>query len=290
MIIKNLLLALACSICIIASSGCSTTKNDSRAVETGAIQETLNDVSGRYELIAVNGATIPATVSHDGTDIKVHSGVFEIKADGTCSSKTVFTPPSGGKVTRKVNATYTRNGSNLVMQWEGAGTTTGTIEDETFTMDNHGIIFVYSHSGRIEETMKSDQATDETPDFGDFSSETLTVKAWKALAARDYPKLFAYTQKCVELYGEEGKKMNAELTDFEPPETAAKKWALNDVGTSLFIMAKAYEELKMYPDAVKAYRTLANDYRYAQCWDPKGWYWHPAAGADLKAKELDYLK
>jgi len=83
--------------------------------------------------------------------------------------------------------------------------------------------------------------------------------------------------------------MNAELTDFEPVETAAKKWALNDVGTSLWMMANAYADLKMYPEAVKAYRTLANDYTYSQCWDPKGWYWHPAEGASHKAKEYEYL-
>ena len=121
---------------------------------------TANDIdpTGRYALIAVDGVTIPAAVSHGDAEIKVHSGVFTINADGTCSSKTVFSPPSGGQVTQKVNATYTRNGSNLVMQWEGAGMTTGTVDGNTFTMDNHGMIFVYSRSGRIDDTMKHDQA------------------------------------------------------------------------------------------------------------------------------------
>ncbi|MGB5605992.1 MAG: hypothetical protein WBN51_05685 [Gammaproteobacteria bacterium] len=140
-----------------------------------------------------------------------------------------------------------------------------------------------------EITEKNIQATAETLDFGDYKSETLTARAWKAFADKDYPELFAYVQKNVELYGEEGKRMNAELTDFEPVETAAKKWALNDVGTSLWMMANAYADLKMYPEAVKAYRTLANDYTYSQCWDPKGWYWHPAEGASHKAKEYEYL-
>lgn len=49
--------------------------------------------------------------------------------------------------------------------------------------------------------------------------------------------------------GEQGKRMNASLTTFEPPETAARMWAFNDVGTCLFIMANAYEDLKMYPEA-----------------------------------------
>lgn len=125
-----------------------------------------------------------------------------------------------------------------------------------------------------------------TVDYGDASSQTLVDRAWRASAKKNYPELFAYTRRCVELYGEQGKSMNAELTDFEPPETAAQKWALNDVGTCLFIMASAYEQLEMYPEASQTYRTLAEDYYYAQCWDKKGWFWRPAADAARKAKKF----
>ncbi|NNF15195.1 MAG: beta-glucanase precursor [Gammaproteobacteria bacterium] len=123
-------------------------------------------------------------------------------------------------------------------------------------------------------------------DYGDASSQTLADRAWKALAKKNYPELFAYTRRCVELYGEQGKSMNAGLTDFEPPATAAQKWALNDVGTCLFIMANAYEQLEMYSEASQTYHTLAEDYYYAQCWDAKGWFWRPAEDAARKAKKF----
>jgi hypothetical protein len=55
----------------------------------------------------------------------------------------VFVPPSGQEVTREVSATYTRQGATLTMQWQGAGRTTGTLTDNTFTMDNEGMLFVY---------------------------------------------------------------------------------------------------------------------------------------------------
>ena len=29
------------------------------------------------------------------------------------------------------------------MKWQGAGLTTGTVEGNTFTMDNEGMLFVY---------------------------------------------------------------------------------------------------------------------------------------------------
>jgi hypothetical protein len=101
------------------------------------------DPTGVYALVSVNGSTVPANVSHDGTALQVRSGTFTIKADGTCGTKTVFVPPSGPEATRDVSATYTKAGSKLTMKWQGAGRTTGTIEGNTFTMDNEGMLFVY---------------------------------------------------------------------------------------------------------------------------------------------------
>jgi hypothetical protein len=101
------------------------------------------DPTGDYALVSVNGSTVPASISHDGTALQVRSGTFTIKADGTCSTKTVFVPPSGTEAAREVSATYTKEGSKLTMQWKGAGTTTGTIEGKTFKMDNEGMVFVY---------------------------------------------------------------------------------------------------------------------------------------------------
>ena len=135
---------------------------------------------------------------------------------------------------------------------------------------------------------QSIEAAAENLDYGDYSSQTLVGKAWEAFGKKNYPELFAYTGKVIEMYGEEGKRMNAELTDFEPPETASKKWALNDVGTSLWMRANAYVDLKMFPEPVGTYELLANDYNYSQCWDPKGWFWQPAKGAAARAKQYNH--
>jgi hypothetical protein len=80
----------------------------------------------------------------------VRSGTFTVKADGTCSTKTRFVPPSGSEIAREVSATYTKEGSKLTLQWKGAGTTTGTVEDSTFTMDNEGMLFVYRNEWSLE--------------------------------------------------------------------------------------------------------------------------------------------
>jgi hypothetical protein len=119
-------------LAVIVSSGCRS------------VAKTSGDVGpvGSFALVSVDGSAVPATVRH-GATLTVRSGVFVINADGTCSSKLVFSPPSGGDVSREVKATWTRQGRTLTMKWEGAGTTTGTIEGDTFTMDNEGMVFTY---------------------------------------------------------------------------------------------------------------------------------------------------
>ena len=102
-----------------------------------------NDPTGGYTLVTVNGNTLPATVSHEGAALQIRSGTFTINADGTCSSKVVFASPSGAESSREVSATYTREGSRINMQWKGAGRTTGTIDGNTFAMDNEGMVFAY---------------------------------------------------------------------------------------------------------------------------------------------------
>lgn len=95
---------------------------------------------GTYALVSVEGNKVPCTVQHEGHALAVKSGSFTINADGTCSSKMVL---SGRDSAIQVKATYTRQGSKLTMQWEGAGRTTGTVEGDTFTMNNEGMVLAY---------------------------------------------------------------------------------------------------------------------------------------------------
>jgi phage baseplate assembly protein gpV len=117
------------------------------AVVTGCKHEPqaareINPV-GSYALVSVDGNNVPCTVQHEAAKLTVKSGSLTIKADGTCSSKIVVTPPSGTEAAREVKATFTRAGTKLSMRWEGAGNTVGTVEGDTFTMNNEGMIFAY---------------------------------------------------------------------------------------------------------------------------------------------------
>ena len=127
-------------------------------------------------------------------------------------------------------------------------------------------------------------------DFGDHSSAVITGKAWEALNAKNYADAAAYAKKCVEIYEKQAVEMQKELK--EPVtgerEAVSKKWALNDVGTCLFIMGQALEKQEKGAEALAAYKQLVEKVPFAQCWDPKGWFWKPAEGAKARIKALDF--
>ena len=116
-------------------------------------------------------------------------------------------------------------------------------------------------------------------DFGDFSSQTLTTKAWEALSKGDHKAVQVYAKKCIELYEAKALEQQASLTDFAPKEKAFDNWALNDVATCYFIFGESLMAQHRFPEAKSAFDRVVNDFSFAQCWDPKGWFWKVAVAS-----------
>ena len=126
-------------------------------------------------------------------------------------------------------------------------------------------------------------------DFGDRTSVTLTGKAWKALADKNYKDAVTYSKMCVELFEKQAVEMQKELKEPVPQgdnDAIHKKGALNDVGTCLYIMGQAFEKQDKNTEAVAAYKQLTEKVPFAQCWDPQGWFWKPAAAAKDRIEAL----
>ena len=131
----------------------------------------------------------------------------------------------------------------------------------------------------------------DSPDFGDHRSATLTAKAWEALGAGNAKLAITYTEKCISMYRAQAVEMQTGLDGFaptDPPEAASKYWALNDVGTCLFIKGEALMKLGQKEQALAAYKELVEKLGYAQCWDTKGWFWRPADAPKQKIVELEF--
>lgn len=120
---------------------------------------------------------------------------------------------------------------------------------------------------------------DSSYDFGDYTSEFLTTQAWKSLGKKDFTGVETYTKKCVALYEEEAMKMQQALTDYPPKDRAFNYWALNDVGTSYFILGEALSQEEKYQEAIEVFQVIVDNFSFAQTWDPKGWFWKPAVVA-----------
>ncbi len=110
------------------------------ANEQGAATAAAVNPAGTYALESVDGKKVPCTVQHEGHTMTVNSGAFVIDPNGTCSSKISL---AGRDSPIEVKASYTLEGSTLTMRWQGAGVTAGTVEGNSFTMNNEGMVFVY---------------------------------------------------------------------------------------------------------------------------------------------------
>jgi hypothetical protein len=139
-----------------------------------------------------------------------------------------------------------------------------------------------------QEASASPTAPAPAPDFGNYSSETLTTKAWGALASKNYAHALVYTGKCIELYAAKAKEMQDGLEAPAPADTASSLWALNDVGTCYYIRGQIYEAQSKTAEAVAAYKTLIDEFSFAQTWDTKGWFWSPAGAAKQRVQVLEF--
>ena len=98
---------------------------------------------GVYELVSVDGKTVPGTISHEGTAMDISSGSFTITTNGQCFCRMIVSVGDRKNMVCDTRATYTLKGAELTMQWQGAGQTKGVIAGRTFTMTNEGMAFVY---------------------------------------------------------------------------------------------------------------------------------------------------
>ena len=126
-------LCLISAFLVLAGTGCKKEAGSNANI----------DPTGVYALVSVDGKSLPCSLNHEGATPTIKSGVFTINADSNCVSQITFFVPMKGDRSREVKATYTRQGTEITMQWEGAGTTMGNVNGNTFTMTNEGMVFAY---------------------------------------------------------------------------------------------------------------------------------------------------
>jgi tetratricopeptide (TPR) repeat protein len=119
-----------------------------------------------------------------------------------------------------------------------------------------------------------------------LSSKELTIRAWEALAAKDYETAIFYADRCIEQYQEEAAQQQASLKDFPARGKEEQFWALNDVGASLFIKGEVFMKQKRWNEAREVFNKIINDYSFSQCWDPRGWFWKVAEISKVNLEKI----
>jgi len=125
-------------------------------------------------------------------------------------------------------------------------------------------------------------------DYGNYSTSYLVGQAWNALNNNSLDAVMIYVDKLLEMYEAKAKEMQASLKEYpwESKEKIMSFWALNDVGTGLYVKGEAYKNAGKIKEAKEAYQKLVDEFSYAQCWDPQGWFWKPAEVAQQRIAEL----
>ena len=142
-------------------------------------------------------------------------------------------------------------------------------------------------TGALEGTAPEEKTWREKYDFSDLSHWNLTVSAWECLADKDYDGTFAYAQKCLELYKDKAREMAKKMKRFTRPGHEDDYALVNDVATCHYIMGEAYMKQGKPGEAVQEFNTAIDEYPYAQCWDPKGWFWKVA---EISKKNIEKIK
>ena len=124
-------------------------------------------------------------------------------------------------------------------------------------------------------------------DFGDHSSAYLTMKAWEASGKKDYQAVWAYTQKCTDLYRNEAVRQQNSLTVFPSAEKQSVFSALNNVATCYFIRGEVLMRQEKWPQARNTFQIVIDQFGFAQYWDPRGWYWKVAEKSEESIEKID---
>jgi len=103
-----------------------------------------DDPTGTYDMVSIDGNALPYAPAHQGQKgPEIVSGSLTLNADGAFAFSMGYRLPGGATQSNNLKGTYTMEGSECRLKWEGAGTTPGDWEGDTFSFNNEGMVFAF---------------------------------------------------------------------------------------------------------------------------------------------------
>jgi len=121
----------------------------------------------------------------------------------------------------------------------------------------------------------------------ELSSKDYVIKSWEALGERKFDNVLEYTNECIKLYRAEADRLALEMDNFPPKGKESEFDELNNVATCYFIQAESYMRQGQFKEAKEVFKLIIQKYKYAQAWDPRGWYWSVSEKAQVSIDKLD---
>lgn len=135
------------------------------------------------------------------------------------------------------------------------------------------------------------------------TSEAVIRQAWEGLNAgngglgvKELEKALACTKVAIDTWASQADEQQArwsQATECKVTPKAQDKdsyfsssWALSDVATAWFIRGQVFAQQKKWKEAREAYKVVINKYPCAYTWDPRGWFWRTAEGAERELKKV----
>ena len=111
-------------------------------------QPTMASVAGSWVLTSVNGASLPAVISQTGTaKVEMVSNVVTAMAAGAYTDVYQVRTTINGQsttTTTTVTGTFSVSGTSVTLHSSTGGSSAGTIAGNTFTMNQDGLVLVFT--------------------------------------------------------------------------------------------------------------------------------------------------
>jgi len=126
-------------------------------------------------------------------------------------------------------------------------------------------------------------------------NEVWTTQSWSLFNQRNYDGAARNVAACIDNWSAAATQIQTSLGSACPPTGSAdarqqaathRNGVLNDVATNYWILARSKQELGDRAAARFAYQQCA-DLRCARTWDPRGWFWDPAADCAARMARMN---
>ena len=128
--------------------------------------------------------------------------------------------------------------------------------------------------------------------------EEMMVQAWKLYERGEKDAAWRQAKATLSLWEEDAHRMQQakleKVGTYLPFDNTVASyqaihdyWALNDVTSCYFILAKIEDAQGNYAEASKLLKKILTDFYLAQMWDKRGWFWNPVDTIHMDFVEAD---